>query len=128
MGDKFTEGIFMGLIDDAERLITGDALGEIITPVSYSLREKEPSVPAREESPLEAVYREACHSGKRASFPGRPVRLARPAFRGQQTICLALPRQDRERTKEEPACWTSSRSIRSGRCCTKAAASGQWHG
>ena len=64
MGDKFTEGIFMGLIDDAERLITGDALGEIITPVSYSLREKEPSVPAREESPLEAVYREAasCHA------------------------------------------------------------------
>ena len=64
MGDKFTEGIFMGLIDDAERLITGDTLGEIIPPVSYSLREKEPSAPAREEAPLEAVYREAasCHA------------------------------------------------------------------
>ena len=64
MGDKFTEGIFMGMIDDAERLIAGDPLGETIQPISYLLRGKEPQSPSRTESPLEAVYREAasCHA------------------------------------------------------------------
>ncbi len=83
MGDRFTEGLFMDLIDDAARLITGDVLGDDIPLVSYTLKDREKKIPERKEAPLDALYREvsschACPGYERRSVFTRPVVKMKP--------------------------------------------------
>lgn len=61
MGDKFTEGYLMSLIDDAERIILSDPLGDKVPYLSYTLKETEKK---REESPFSVLYKEvaSCHA------------------------------------------------------------------
>lgn len=79
MGDKFTESYFMSLLDDAERIIASDPLGDTIPYLSYSIKEKEGSkAVARAQSALETLYHETaschlCHGYERRSVFAEPI-------------------------------------------------------
>ena len=60
MGDKFTESYLLSLMDDAERIILSDPLGDKVPYLSYTIKEDR----KKEESPFSVLYREvsSCHS------------------------------------------------------------------
>ena len=60
MGDKFSEGYFLSLLDDAERLLLSDNLGDEVPYVSYTLKDPEgKKVEKKTQSPLTALYTES---------------------------------------------------------------------
>ena len=86
MGDSFTKGYLMSLIDEAERLISSDPFGEERPPVSYTLKEKE----ERREDPLESVYREASSCRLCQACSGRRM-FAHPVVASGPKVLFIAP-------------------------------------
>ena len=86
MGDSFTKGYLMSLIDEAERLISSDPFGEERPPVSYTLKEKE----ERRKDPLESVYREASSCRLCQACSGRRM-FAHPVVASGPKVLFIAP-------------------------------------
>ena len=89
MGDKFTEGCLMSLIDDALRIISSDTTGDEIPFVSYSLREKDAQPAKREETALDALYREASSCHACSGYLSRSIFAESVARKGAKVLFIA---------------------------------------
>lgn len=90
MGDEFTEGYLMSLIDDAERIILSDPVGDAVPYRSYALKRKGQERQERAESPLEKLYREtaSCHSCQ--GYLTRSV-FASPVVKSRPKVLFIAP-------------------------------------
>ena len=90
MGDKFTEGLFMSFIDDAERIILGDTVGDDVPLVSYTIREKSSPKPQQRETPLDALYNEASSCHACTGYESRSI-FVRPIVKKEPKVLFIAP-------------------------------------
>ena len=91
MGDKFSEGYFLSLLDDAERLLLSDNLGDEVPYVSYTL--KDPAgkkVEKKTQSPLTALYTESASCHLCQGFSKRRI-FAEPVIKINPKVLFIAP-------------------------------------